>query len=172
MKKYLRALLTGSCIIVLLSILCACNSTPKTTTSSTPLPTGPQTLPIIDTTNTTLYPGGSISITAETNLNYTFNVAANMQDVSVTGYFNCIGGAPDLIEVYLMDNSTYAKWVKNPGGQSTILYDSEEMSAGALNEANLIPGIYHLIFSNKASADLSAAQAVITKIDLNWTYAQ
>ena len=172
MKKYLRAILTGSCIIVLLSILCACNSTPKTTTSSTPLPTGPQTLPIIDTTNTTLYPGGSISITAETNLNYTFNVAANMQDVSVTGYFNCIGGAPDLIEVYLMDNSTYAKWVKNPGGQSTILYDSEEMSAGALNESNMAPGTYHLIFSNKASADLSAAQAVITKIDLNWTYAQ
>jgi hypothetical protein len=172
MKKYMRALFTSSCIIVFLSILAACNPSPKTTTSSTPLPTGPQTLPIIDTTNPTLYPGGSISITAETNLNYTFNVAANMQDVSVTGYFTCTGGAPDLIEVYLMDNSTYAKWVKNPGGQSTILYDSEEMSAGALNEANLIPGIYHLIFSNKASADLSAAQAVVTKIDLNWTYAQ
>jgi hypothetical protein len=172
MKKYMRALFTGSCIIVILSMLCACNSTSKTTTSSTPLPTGPQTLPIIDTTNKTLYPGGSISITAETNLNYTFNIAANMQNVSVTGYFTCTGGAPDLIEVYLMNDATYAKWLKNPGGQSTILYDSEEMSAGELNESNMAPGIYHLIFSNKASADLSAAQAVVTKIDLNWTYAQ
>ena len=158
--------------IVLFGILCGCNSTPKTTTTSTPLPTGPQTLPIIDTTNTTLFPGGSVSITAETNLNYTFNVAANMQDVSVTGYFNCTGGAPNLIEVYLMNDSTYAKWLKNPGGQSTILYDSEEMSSGQLNEAITTPGIYHLIFSNKASADLSAAQAVATTIDLNWTYAQ
>ena len=71
-----------------------------------------------------------------------------------------------------MNDSTYAKWLKNPGGQSTILYDSEEMSSGQLNEAITTPGIYHLIFSNKASADLSAAQAVATTIELNWTYAQ
>jgi len=51
-----------------------------------------------------------------------------MQNASVTGYFQCIGFA-NLIEVYLMDNATYTKWLKNPGGQSTILYDSEEMSA-------------------------------------------
>jgi hypothetical protein len=46
------------------------------------------------------------------------------------------------------------------------------MSSGELNKANLSPGTYHLIFSNKATADLSAAQAVVTKVDLNWTYAQ
>jgi hypothetical protein len=95
-----------------------------------------------------------------------------MQNASVTGYFYTTGGAPNLIEVYLMDNATYTKWLKNPGGQSTVLYDSEEMSSGELNKANLSPGTYHLIFSNKATADLSAAQAVVTKVDLNWTYAQ
>jgi hypothetical protein len=95
-----------------------------------------------------------------------------MQGASVTGYFQCNGGSPNLIEVYLMDNATYTKWLKNPGGQSTILYDSETMSAGALDEENLPPGTYHLIFSNKATADLSASQNVVTKINLNWTYAQ
>ena len=168
MNKNIRAILAGLLVVVLLGILSACGSA-KTTTSSTPLPTGPQTLPIIDSTGAT---PNYISITAETNQNYTFNIAANMQGASVTGYFQCNGGSPNLIEVYLMDNATNTKWLKNPGGQSTILYDSETMSAGALDEENLPPGTYHLIFSNKATADLSAAQEVVTKIDLNWTYAQ
>ena len=168
MKKNIRAILAGLLVVVLSGILSACGSA-KTTTSSTPLPTGPQTLPIIDSTGAT---PNYISITAETNQNYTFNIAANMQGASVTGYFQCNGGSPNLIEVYLMDNATYTKWLKNPGGQSTILYDSETMSAGALDEENLPPGTYHLIFSNKATADLSASQNVVTKINLNWTYAQ
>jgi len=168
MNKSLRALLAVS-FLVLFSVLSACGSGAKTTTTSTPLPTGPQSLPIIDTTAAT---PNYISVTAETNQNYTFNIAANMQGASVTGYFYTTGGAPNLIEVYLMDNATYTKWLKNPGGQSTILYDSEEMSSGELNKANLPAGTYHLIFSNKATADLSAAQEVVTKIDLNWTYSQ
>ena len=168
MNKNIRAILAGLLVVVLLGILSACGSA-KTTTSSTPLPTGPQTLPIIDSTGAT---PNYISITAETNQNYTFNIAANMQGASVTGYFQCNGGSPNLIEVYLMDNATYTKWLKNPGGQTTILYDSETMSAGALDEENLPPGTYHLIFSNKATADLSASQNVVTKINLNWTYAQ
>ena len=168
MNKNIRAILAGLLVVVLLGILSACGSA-KTTTSSTPLPTGPQTLPIIDSTGAT---PNYISITAETNQNYTFNIAANMQGASVTGYFQCNGGSPNLIEVYLMDNATYTKWLKNPGGQSTILYDSEEMSAGGLSKTNLPPGTYHLIFSNKATADLSASQNVVTKINLNWTYAQ
>ena len=168
MNKNIKVILAGLSVVVLTVILSACGSA-KTTTSSTPLPIGPQTLPIIDTTAAT---PNYISVTAETNQNYTFNIAANMRNASVTGYFYTTGGAPNLIEVYLMDNATYTKWLKNPGGQSTILYDSEEMSSGELNKANLSPGTYHLIFSNKASADLSAAQEVVTKIDLNWTYAQ
>ena len=170
MNKRLRALLAMS-FLVLFSVLCACNSAAKTTTTSTPLPTGPQSLPIIDTTAAT---PDYITVTAETNQNYTFNIAANMQNASVTGYFYTTGGAPNLIEVYLMDNATYTKWLKNPGGQSTILYDSEEMSAGGLNKTNLPPGTYHLIFSNKATAstDSPGTQEVKTKVDLNWTYAQ
>jgi len=168
MNKNIKVILAGLSVFVLMSILSACGSA-KTTTTSTPLPTGPQTLPIIDTTAAT---PNYISVNAETNQNYTFNIAANMQNASVTGYFYTTGGAPNLIEVYLMDNATYTKWLKNPGGQSTVLYDSEEMSSGELNKANLSPGTYHLIFSNKATADLSAAQAVVTKVDLNWTYAQ
>jgi hypothetical protein len=90
-----------------------------------------------------------------------------MTDASVTGYFNCTGGSPNLIEVYLMDDATYANWLNNPGGQSTILYDSEEMSAGALSQTNLPPGTYHLVFSNKSD---DSVQEVVTKIDLNFTY--
>jgi hypothetical protein len=170
MNKNIRAILAAFLVVVLLGILSACGSA-KTTTSSTPLPTGPQSLPIIDTTAAT---PDYITVTAETNQNYTFNIAANMQNASVTGYFQCIGGSPNLIEVYLMDNATYTKWLKNPGGQSTILYDSEEMSAGGLNKTNLPPGTYHLIFSNKATAstDSPGTQEVKTKVDLNWTYAQ
>ena len=170
MNKNIRAILAAFLVVVLLGILSACGSA-KTTTSSTPLPTGPQSLPIIDTTAAT---PDYITVTAETNQNYTFKIAANMQNASVTGYFQCIGGSPNLIEVYLMDNATYTKWLKNPGGQSTILYDSEEMSAGGLNKTNLPPGTYHLIFSNKATAstDSPGTQEVKTKVDLNWTYAQ
>jgi len=170
MNKNIKVILAGLSVVVLTGILSACGSA-KTTTSSTPLPTGPQSLPIIDTTGAT---PDYITVTPETNQNYTFNIAANMQNASVTGYFQCIGGSPNLIEVYLMDNATYTKWLKNPGGQSTILYDSEEMSAGGLNKANLPPGTYHLIFSNKAtsSPDSPGTQEVETKIDLNWTYAQ
>ena len=69
-----------------------------------------------------------------------------------------------------MDDATYTKWKTNPGGQSTILYDSEEMSSGQINQTNMLRGTYHLIFSNKASADLSAVQEVVTSISLNWTY--
>jgi len=58
-------------------------------------------------------------VTAETNQNYTFISPPNMQNASVTGYFQCIGGSPNLIEVYLMDKrQLYTKWLKNPGGQS------------------------------------------------------
>ena len=166
MNKNIRVILAGFFIVVLIGVLSACGSAAKTTTTSTPLPTGPQSLPIIDTTAAT---PNYISVTAETNQNYTFIIAANMQGVSVTGYFQCVGGSPNLIEVYLMDNATYTKWLKNPGGQSTILYDSEEMSAGGLSKTNLPPGTYHLIFSNKSS---DSAQEVTTKVDLNWTYAQ
>jgi hypothetical protein len=170
MNKNIKVILTGLSVVVLTVILSACGSA-KTTTSSTPLPTGPQSLPIIDTTAAT---PDYITVTPSTNQNYTFNIAANMQNASVTGYFQCVGGSPNLIEVYLMDNATYTKWLKNPGGQSTIIYDSEEMSAGELNKANLLPGTYHLIFSNKAtsSPDSPGTQEVVTKINLNWTYAQ
>jgi hypothetical protein len=164
MNKNIRAILAGSFVVVLLGVLAACGSSAKTTTTSTPLPTGPQTLPIIDSTAAT---PDYITVAAETNQNYTFSIAKNMTAAGVSGYFNCAGGSPNLIEVYLMNDATYAKWLKNPGGQSTILYDSEEMSAGELNKTNLPPGTYHLIFSNKAT---DSAQEVVTKIDLTWTY--
>jgi len=165
MNKNIRAILAGFLVVVFSVIFSACGSTAKTTTTSTPLPVGPQTLPIVDSTGAT---PNYISIPLETNQNYTF-IIAKMTAASVTGYFNCTGGSPNLIEVYLMNDATYAKWLKNPGGQSTILYDSEEMSAGALNQTNLPPGTYHLVFSNKSS---DATQDVVTKIDLNWTYSQ
>ncbi len=163
MNKFIRVILAGS-FLVILGTISACGSSAKTTTTSTPLPTGPQTLPIIDSTAAT---PDYITVTAETNQNYTFSIAKNMTNASVTGYFNCAGGSPNLIEVYLMNDATYTKWLKNPGGQSTILYDSEEMSAGELNKTNLPPGTYHLIFSNKST---DSAQEVVTKIDLTWTY--
>jgi hypothetical protein len=43
------------------------------------------------------------------------------------------------------------------------------MSSGKLNKTNLSPGTYNHIFSNKATADLSTAQEVITKVDLTFT---
>lgn len=139
---------------------------PPITNTTVPTPQPPQSLPIVDSTVAT---PNYISIPAETNKNYTFNIAQNMTNVSVTGYFECTESSPNLIEVYIMDDATYAKWLKNPSGQSTILYDSEEMSSGSVSETNLTPGTYHLVFSNKSS---DAAQDVIAKIDLYWTYSQ
>ena len=159
MSKYLRAL-TAVSFIVLLSILCSCNSTPKTTTTTTPLPTGPQSAPLLD---------GNISVTAETNLDNAFVVTKDMKNVTVAGYFECFGGAPNHIELYLMDDATYKKFLQKPGVPN-ILYDSQLMSSADINQAITLPGTYHLVFRNISPATLSPAQQVKTTITLNWTY--
>jgi hypothetical protein len=159
MNKYFRTIPVIS-FVVLLSILCSCSSGTKTSTSTTPLPTGPQSSPLLD---------GNISVTAETNLDNAFVVTANMKNVSVAGYFECFGGAPNHIELYLMDDATYKKFLQKPGVPN-ILYDSQLMSSADINQAITTPGTYHLVFRNISPATLSPAQQVKTTIVLNWTY--
>lgn len=156
MSKYVHALFAGF-FIVLLSTLFACGSTTSTTTSSTPVATGPQSIYLVN---------GNISISAETRTNYAFTVSATMKNVSVVGKFSTFGGAPNSIEVYIMDDATYVKWQK--GGTVHILFDSQSLSSGDIDQAITTPGKYYLIFANYHPASLSPAQQVSTSIELKW----
>jgi hypothetical protein len=160
MNRYFRVIPVIS-FVVLLSILCSCTPGTKNSTSTTPLPTGPQSSPLLD---------GNISVTAETNLDNAFVVTANMKNVTVAGYFECFGGAPNHIELYLMDDATYKKFLQKPGVPN-ILFDSQLMTSAEIpNVAITTPGTYHLVFRNISPATLSPAQQVKTTIVLNWTY--
>ena len=158
MRKYLRVILVGSFIIVL-SALSACGPTAGTTTSSTPLPTGPQSESLVI---------GDINVSAETRNNYAFTVSADMKDVNVVGSFKTIGGAPNTIEAYIMDDTTYINWLK--GRTVHILFDSGSLSSGNIDQAITVPGLYHIVFANYYPASVADAQKVTTSIELNWHY--
>ena len=150
MSKYIRVILAGF-FIVLLSALFACGPAAGTTTSTTPLPTGPQSEYLVN---------GDISVSAETRNNYAFNVSADMKDVSVVGSFKTIGGAPNTIEAYIMDDATYVNWLK--GRTVHILFDSGSLSSGNIDQAITVPGIYHIVFANYSPASVAPAQQVTT----------
>ena len=158
MKKYHRVILAGF-LAGLLAVISGCNTAPSNTTPSTPLTPGPQSSSLIN---------GNISVNAETNLEYAFTVEPAMKDVSVVGSFQTFGGAPNHIEVYIMDDATYKLWIK--GRTARILFDSGSLSNGEVNQAITTPGKYYLIFTNYASPSLSPAQQVTVSFDLKWTY--
>ena len=158
MRKYFRIILAGF-VVVLLSALFACGSPAGTTTSTTPLPTGPQSKDLVN---------GDISVGAEIRNNYAFNVTADMKDVSVVGSFKTIGGVPNTIEAYLMDDTTYKNWI---GGRTVhILFDSGSLSSGNIDQAITVPGLYHIVFANYYTASVAPEQIVTTNIQLKWNY--
>jgi hypothetical protein len=157
MNKYTRAILAVT-FIILVGVLCSCKSG-GTPTPSTTLPTGPQSEILLE---------GDISVSAETNNDYAFVIKPEMKDVSITGIFETFGGAPNHIQVYLMDDSTYYNWLKHQTVH--ILFDSGLMSSGEINQAITNPGTYHLVYSNIAPATLSPEQKVKTTVTLKWTY--
>ena len=148
---------------ILLSLLTACGqtgvetSTPITSITTTP---GPQSLSLIN---------GEISVDAETNYSIHFLVDANMKDVTVEGKFNTTDGRPN-IEVYIMDDATFADWIKGKSDGSTIIFDSQKKSMGFINESIDSPGSYQLIFTNWSPTSYSPSQGVLATVDLKWTY--
>ena len=157
-NKYKRVIWAGF-LAGLLTTLLACSPGGGTPTATTPLVPGPQSSSLVS---------GNISVNAETNLEYAFTVEPTMKDVNVVGSFKTFGGAPNHIEVYIMDDATYKLWVK--GRTARILYDSGSLSNGEVNQAITTPGKYYLIFTNYASPSLSPAQQVTVSFDLKWTY--
>ena len=143
----------------LLTTLVACNTAANTPTATTPLVPGPQRSPLVS---------GDISVNAETNLEYAFTVEPAMKDVHVAGSFKTFGGAPNHIEVYIMDDATYKLWVK--GHTARVLYDSGSLSSGLVDQVITTPGKYYLIFTNRAPPSLSPAQQVTVSFDIKWTY--
>jgi hypothetical protein len=156
MKKYLRFSLVGVCIL-LLSVVSACGS--KTTAVTTPTTPGPNTLSLIK---------GDITVNANTNYDTSFTVDANMKDVKIQGKFQTFGGAPNVIEAYIMDDATYNNFLK--GKEARFLFDSDKLSTGFIDFALTDPGKYHLTFTNWYDITISPAQKVTVNIDLNWVY--
>ena len=70
-------------------------------------------------------------------MDYAFTVEPAMKDVSVVGSFQTFGGAPNHIEVYIMDDATYKTWLK--GGTAHILLDSGSLSSGDIDQAITTP---------------------------------
>jgi hypothetical protein len=157
-KKCFKIVFTVYCIM-LLTVILACGPAAGTSTLTTPITPGPQSAPLVN---------GNISVKAGTNLDYAFTVEPAMKDVSVVGSFQTFGGAPNHIEVYIMDDATYTTWLK--GGTAHILLDSGNLSSGDIDQAITTSGKYHLTFTNYASASLSPAQQVTVSFDLKWTY--
>ena len=143
----------------LLTIISGCGTAHGITTPSTSLTPGPQSSSLVN---------GNISVNAQTNLDYAFTVEPTMKDVHVVGSFDTFGGAPNHIEVYIMDDATYKIWIK--GGTARILLDSGSLSSGDIDQAITTPGKYHLTFTNYAPPSLSPAQQVTVSFDLKWTY--
>ena len=161
MNKYNRVILLGFSV-VLSAILLACSPAAGTSTATTSLVPGPQSSSLLS---------GNISVDAETNKDYAFTVEPTMKDASIVGSFQTFGGAPNHIEVFIMDDATYKTWLKR--GTTHILYDSGSLSSGEVNQAIITPtkpSIYHLSFLNSYPASLSPAQQVTVSFELKWTY--
>jgi hypothetical protein len=154
--KYVRVII-AFLFVAVLCMLTACGK--GSTVTPTPTVTGPQSQTLVS---------GDISVSAQTNFDYAFTVTAAMKQVNVSGKFNTFGGAPNHIEVYVMDDATYTNWLK--GRTVHILFDSGLMSSGDVDQAITVPGKYHLIFTNYAPATLAAVQQVHTQFTLNWVY--
>lgn len=154
-EKILKLLMTGTVAAILL-MLSACGGTKTTSTSLVP---GPHSSPLIS---------GNVSVQAQTNLDYAFDVTSAMQDVTITGSFDTFGGAPNSIRVLIMDDATYKKFIK--GDVAAPISDSGPLSNGELNTVIPGPGKYHLTFANSYPAYIAAAQQVKVDIELNWTY--
>jgi hypothetical protein len=145
-------------VAFLLILSAACSKAAATSTSTTPRIPGPQSAALVQ---------NDINILAQTNLDYSFMVEDYMKDVKVTGSFSTFGGAPNSIQVYIMDDTTYNSWVK--GRTVPILFSSGSLSMGEINQAITTPGKYHLTFSNTYPASVADAQQVKVDIVLNWT---
>ena len=161
MGKYKGIVLVAFCAVIL-CVFSACGppsnrTTAQTlTTATTP---GPQSISLVN---------GDISVNAETNYAIPFIVDANMKEVTVEGKFKTVDGRPN-IEVYIMDDATFAEWVKGRN-VSTILYDSRKVSIGFINQSIKVPGKYQLVLTNWSEVTYSPSQQVSATIDLKWIY--
>jgi hypothetical protein len=161
MGKYKSIILVVFCVM-LLFVFSACGPTSNSTTTqtlTTTTTTGPQSISLVN---------GDISVNAETNYAIPFFVDANMKEVTVEGKFRTIDGRPN-IEVYIMDDATFAAWVKGVN-VSTILFDSRKVSIGFINQSIQAPGTYQLVFTNWSGAAYSPSQPVSATVDLKWVY--
>ncbi len=161
MDKYKGIILVAFCVILLYgSSACGLTSSRTTTQTLTTATTpGPQSFSLIN---------GEISVDAETNYAIPFIIDTQMKEVTVEGKFKTVDGRPN-IEVYIMDDVTFAAWVKGVN-VSTILYDSRKVSIGFINQSIKSPGKYQLVFTNWSEATYSPSQPVSATVDLKWVY--
>jgi hypothetical protein len=159
--KYNGIVLVAFCAILLYGFS-ACGLTrggTATQTLTTAITPGPQSVSLIN---------GDISVNAETNYAIPFIIDANMKEVTIEGKFKTVDGRPN-IEVYLMDDATYTVWITGHN-VSTILYDSQKVSIGFINQSITVPGKYQLVFTNWSKATYSPSQQVSATVDLKWIY--
>jgi len=79
-----------------------------------------------------------------------FNVTAGGMNVTVTGNFSASGGTGNDIEVYIMNSTQYNSWYN--GNQTSVYYDSGQVTASNIS-LSLPPGqSYYLIFDNSFSS--------------------
>ena len=159
MSKYKRFILVCS-FITILGFVSACGQNGEVTpTPTAPTTSGPQSAPLVI---------GDIEVKANTNYEVGFTVDVNMKDVKVVGNFRTFGGAPNVIQAYIMNDATYTAWLK--GTSLPLVYDSGRMSIGFIDKEITAPGKYHFIFTNWSGPEVSPAQKVSATINLTWVY--
>lgn len=159
MSKYKLFVIVFS-LVAVLSVVSACGQKSEPAPTPTgPITPGPQSIPLIN---------GDIAVEASTNYELSFIIDTAMKDVKVVGKFRTFGGAPNAIQVYIMDDASWVTWLK--GTSLPLTYDSGRLSFGLVDEAITTPGKYHLVFTNWSGPEVSAAQQVSVNFDLTWVY--
>ena len=107
----------------------------------------------------------TITVSAGNIYDQSFIITAEMQKPNITGSFRASGGSGNDISVLVLSDMDFTNW--NNGHESHCVYQSGTVTVGQIDTFFLVPGKYHLVFSNKFSVFTS--KNVATNINIAWT---
>lgn len=155
MKTKIIIMLALALPLVLLSV--GCTGAPSVSTEISASAPAPDTRNLIN---------GVITIGAGQYYDIKFEVdTGTMHNAGVTGTFKASGGSGNDIEVLILNDSVFAKWIT--GHHEPTLYYSGKLTSSNISIAISNSGTYHLIFDNSFS--LISSKEVTAKVNLVWS---
>jgi hypothetical protein len=155
MKIKIIIMLALALPLVLLSA--SCTGAPSVSTEISSSVPAPDTRNLIN---------GVITIGAGEYYDIKFEVdTGTMRGTGVTGAFKASGGSGNDIEVSILNDAVFGKWIT--GHNEPTLYYSGKSTSSNISVAISNSGNYHLIFDNSFS--LISSKEVNAKVDLFWS---